>query len=255
MKLALLMVLALNVASQADPWEHHLTTDLTGSQVQFKDWSGGGEDALAWEYSLDGRSTLKTDSYAWSWRYRFDYGQSQQGDRGPRKTDDRLSVTTTYLRNTESWVRPYVSAGIRTQIDAGYRYGPKRQISDFWDPVRINEAAGIGRTFERNNLKIQTRAGASFRHVTQDGSTATDFGVESVADIVYDISETSTLTTQVKAFRGSGQPWVLRSENVLRVELTKRIVLKAKMTALKDERLTEDWQLKQSTQLGIGWSL
>tara|TARA_R110000751_G_scaffold120301_5_gene221050 strand:+ start:627 stop:1415 length:789 start_codon:yes stop_codon:yes gene_type:complete len=262
MKSVVLLVLALAVVAGAD-WSHDLTTDLTGSQVQMKDWSKGGEDSFSWEFDLTGVSVQKTPHHTWSWRYGIDYGQTQQGERGPRKTDDMLKVATAYRLNTGSWIKPYVSAGLRTQLTAGHRYSPKRRISDWFDPAYLNEAVGIGKGLTFGVAEVETRAGASFRHVlTRDfdnfsggSSMSTDFGLESVTELDYKVSDTAQLGSKVKFFKTSGRSWVIRTDTALRIQLTKMIVLRAELAAFRDERSSDDWQLKQSTEIGIGWKL
>jgi hypothetical protein len=262
MKRVVLLILALTVAAQAD-WSHKLTTDLTGSQVKMKDWSRGGEDSFSWEFDITGISIEKTPGHTWTWRYGLDYGQTQQGSRDPRKTDDLFKVATTYLINTDSWVKPYVSAGLRTQLTAGHRYAPQRRISDLWDPAYLNEAAGVGKGLTFGIAEVETRAGASFRHVlTRDfnnysggSSMSTDFGFESVTELDYKISDTAQMDSKVKFFKTSGRTWVIRTDTALRFQLTKLIVLRAELAAFRDERSSDDWQLKQSTEIGIGWKL
>ena len=58
----------------ATNWSHQLAGGVNLNQVALKDWSGGGEDALSWTLTLEGKSGLAKEGYDWSNSYKFAFG-------------------------------------------------------------------------------------------------------------------------------------------------------------------------------------
>ena len=47
---------APDTTKPAPPWTHTLVGSLLGNQTTFTDWKQGGEDAIAWNTLLEGKS-------------------------------------------------------------------------------------------------------------------------------------------------------------------------------------------------------
>ena len=72
-------------------WKHSLVSQLTLTQVSFTDWAQGGDNALAYTASIDGKEEQDLEKTNWSTTYHFAYGQASIGDKGTRKTPFQFS--------------------------------------------------------------------------------------------------------------------------------------------------------------------
>ena len=65
MKTLLAFFLMFPATAEAQPladtsnWKHTVTTGITATQVSYTDWAQGGENALAWTATLDGKSVYE----------------------------------------------------------------------------------------------------------------------------------------------------------------------------------------------------
>lgn len=88
----LLMVLVFQVRAQTPAlsswgWKNSVVSGLTVTQISFKDWAQGGEDALAWTIRLDGKLQLDDTTFSWGNSYKMSYGQAKIGSQDSRKTE------------------------------------------------------------------------------------------------------------------------------------------------------------------------
>jgi hypothetical protein len=150
------LVLALQVNAQtptpAPPppvwgWKHSVVSGLTLSQVSFKDWAQGGEDALAWTVRLDGRSQLDDTTFNWGNTYKMSYGMAKIGSADTRKTEDRIEFESVFIYKLGAEVNPYVAATLNTQFTEGVTIdaaGKTTPVSTFFDPAYLTQSAGFG---------------------------------------------------------------------------------------------------------------
>jgi len=237
-------------------WDHNLTIDVTGAQTQFHDWQAGGENSIAWQGRMKGKSRLIGDNIVWDWRYDFTYGQSKRGDGGIRKTKDEIHIETEITRKLGVWVNPFIAADVRTQVDNGYKYrdSGKTRISRLWDPGYTSGSIGGGREFRDGALAL--RAGASMRQAWKRGDDATQFGLEMVGRLKIPIAENTQFTNTMRAFRGKGQDvWTIRDEAMLRIQVAKFFTVTVSAQFLEDPKRFDGVQIRQSTAVGIGYSL
>ena len=57
-----------NAEQSADTshWKHIVVAGFTGTQVAYSDWVQGGENAIAWDAALDGKSIYVLPTYVWT---------------------------------------------------------------------------------------------------------------------------------------------------------------------------------------------
>jgi hypothetical protein len=99
------------------------------NQVALKDWSGGGEDALSWTLSVEGKSELTKERYDWSNAYKFAFGQTKLGDQGIRKTDDKIDLESILTYKMGTLINPYVGATLKSQFAKGFVYGDAGKVA------------------------------------------------------------------------------------------------------------------------------
>ena len=138
-------------------WKHSVVSGLTLTQVSFKDWAQGGEDALAWTMRLDGLSKLEDTSYVWGNTYKMSYGEAKLGSASMRKTEDRLEFESVFTYKLGTEVNPYVSA---TLIRAGqplYENSLRRPIA-VHPGDQVTVLVKNGAVTVRAQLQAQTQA-------------------------------------------------------------------------------------------------
>ena len=177
---ALALLLLPNAVQAEDPefegWKHRLVGTVTATQVSLKDWAGGGEDALAWNLNLEGKSQFKPTEQKFDWTntYKFAFGQTKLGDQGIRKTDDKIDLESVLTYMIDFFVDPYISATAKSQFAKGYEYTDpgKIAISQFFDPAYLTQSAGVG---YQPTPEIKTRLGVAVREIiTRDFNRFSD---------------------------------------------------------------------------------
>jgi opacity protein-like surface antigen len=111
---------APDTAKPAPPWTHKLVGSLLGNQVSFTDWKQGGEDAVAWNVLLDGKSVYDAGKNNWTTNYKLGFGQTRLNGNSTRKTDDRIEFESVYTRKLNLYVNPYAAVTFKTQFAPGY---------------------------------------------------------------------------------------------------------------------------------------
>jgi hypothetical protein len=135
------------------------------SSVVFGLWVQGGQNALAYTVTLDGKSDFDAEVTNWSNSYKFAFGQTRLGDQGLRKTDDKIDLQMVFTYKLGTHVNPYVSGTLKTQFAEGLKYdkeGRGTVVSRFFDPAYLTQAAGVG---YQPLPELKTRLGAAIREI------------------------------------------------------------------------------------------
>ena len=195
-------------------WKHNLVSGLTLTQVAFTDWAQGGENALSYTLSADGKSVDDQEPTNWTTTYKFAFGQTRLGSQGLRKTDDLIDLSTVLTFKLNTYINPYVAATFKTQFAKGYMYdatGVETEVSKFFDPAYLTQSAGLG---YQPIKEFRTRLGAGLREVITDQfnqyaddpatveveKTSVDGGLESVSNVDLPIDDNVLFTTQLELF-------------------------------------------------------
>ncbi len=274
--LCLAPALALAQQDTAKPpvygWTHSLVAALTATQVSYTDWSQGGENALAYGLTLDGKSVNDQQVINWSNDYKFAYGQTRLGDQGLRKTDDRIDISSVVTYKTGWVVNPYFAATLKTQFTRGYKYdatGTSTAVSDFFDPAYMTQTAGA--TYQPTP-EVKTRLGAGLREIlapkfaslyTDDPATTAvekskiEGGLESVTEVNWKIEENILFTSKLElfdAFKHLDQV-IVRNDNMLTMKISKYLVAIVDVQLINERAITPRTQVKQTLALGFTYTL
>ena len=130
-------------------------------QVGLSNWSGGGENSVAYGAEVNLYANKKQRSHTWFNSLQAGYGLVKIGDQGARKNNDVLIVTSQYGRFlSDKW---QLAAGLdfRTQFDDGFNYngasdGTDTLISTFMAPGYLSPY--IGATYKPNDAFSATIA-------------------------------------------------------------------------------------------------
>lgn len=274
----LFMLLAVSSTLLSQPetaastdWKHTLVSGLTITQVSYSDWSQGGENALAYTLSVDGRSVQDLTSTNWSNSYKLAYGQTRLGSKGLRKTDDKIELESVLTYKLGTAVNPYASATFKSQFDDGFKYddaaNTKVKTSAALDPMYLTQAVGIG---YQPVTQVKTRLGAAVREVSSknftyadDAATTTverskvEGGLESVTDVELKLEENTIFTSKLEMFApfNAIDVIVVRSDNTLSSKVNKYIVVVFNVQLINDRNMgTPRTQIKEGLALGLSYT-
>ncbi len=252
-------------------WAHTMVSGANLTQVSFKDWAQGGENALSYALYLNGNSALDEESLNWGNSYKFSFGQTRLGSQGIRKTDDEIYFESLLIYKLGVYVNPYVAATLRTQFAVGYTYdnaGNATSVSKFFDPGYLTQSAGVA---YQPVPEIKTRIGVGVREIitsqfnqyADDPTTSTvektkiDGGMEWVTEAAYAFAENMTLTSRVELF----DPFkhldrvYFRTDNLITAKVNKYIAASFGVQILNDVNVSPRTQIKQVMALGFTYTI
>jgi len=266
----------ISVAQTADstnhsPWTHTVVANLNLSEASYTNWTAGGENALAYEALLTGKSEDNPVSATWSNTYKFAFGQARLGDHGLRKTDDEMSMQSLFKYKLDSLVNPYFAATFISQFAPGYLYDSRdsaTQVSKFFDPAYFTES--IGALYQPSKI-FKTRLGAALREIItsqftqyaddpstpQIESTRVEAGLESVSELTWPIADNLLLSSKLELFAPLKHfdQIVTRSESGISAKITKLVVVNLNALILNDPTVTPRTQIKQTLSIGITYTI
>lgn len=254
-----------------EPWQHDVLGALALSQVALKDWSQGGENALAWTLSLDGKTVNDVPKSNWSTTYKFAFGQTKLGDQSVRKTDDKIDLETLFTYKLGVYVNPYVAATLKTQFAKGFQYGDdgsETAASKLFDPAYITQSSGFG---YEPIPQVKTRLGLALREIVtseftgfaDDPETAelektkVDGGLESVTEVAWKFAGNTLLTSKLELFTAFKQidEVAVRSDSTIATKVSKYITVKFNVQIIHDKTASEKTQVKETLTLGLSYTL
>ncbi len=254
-------------------WKHSLVSGLLLTQMSYTDWAQGGENALAYTVTIDGKSVRDIEMTNWSNTYKIAYGQTRLGSKGFRKTDDKLEFESVLTYKMGTHVNPYASATFKSQFADGFKYddvtGTKAKTSGGFDPMYLTQAVGIG---YQPVAQVKTRLGAAIREVFSssllkfaDNAATTptietskvEGGLESVTDAEWQFEENILFTTKLEMFAPFNKidVVIVRSNNTVVAKVSQHISVNLNVQLINDANITARTQVKQSLALGLTYTL
>ena len=265
----LLLLCASTALAQPNPdtsrWKHSVVAGLTATQVSYTDWAQGGENALAWTATLDGKSSLLPANYDWTTTYNFAYGNTKLGTQGIRKTDDKIDIASTLTYKVDVYVNPYIAATFKSQFSKGYTYdalGNATEISDFLDPGFLTQSAGAG---YQPIPEVKTRLGAALREIVTNKfvnysggeKTQVEGGLESVTEVDAKVDDNLFFKAKLELFSAFKKmdEVVVRSDNTLTAKVSKYLSTIINVQFIQERPITPRTQVKQTIALGFSYVL
>ncbi len=252
------------------PWKHSVVAGLTLTQVGFKDWAQGGENALSYTVSLDGKSTRDGELFRWINTYKFSFGQTRLGIQGLRKTDDKIDLESVVTYKLKGDISPYGAATLKSQFATGFKFdaaGNKTPVAKFFDPAYLTQSAGFS---YQPAPQIKTRFGAALREIltsvynsyADDPATVrvekiqVDGGFESVTNIEWQFDDNLLLTGKLELFSAFSNPdeLIIRSDNSLSAKVNKYVNVILNIQLINDQRVTPRTQVKETIGLGLSYT-
>lgn len=267
-----LLIAQTDSSTTPSDWKHTLVAGLTVTQVSYTDWSQGGENALAYTLSVDGKSVQDMEMTNWSNSYKFAFGQTRLGSKGLRKTDDKIELESVLAYKLGTLINPYASATFKSQFDDGFKYddatNTRIKTSSALDPMYLTQALGVR---YQPIAQVKTRLGAALREVLSDAfayaddatttptveTSRVEGGLESVTDVEVKIEENTLFTSKLEMFApfNNIDVVVLRSDNTISSKINKYIVVVLNVQLINDRNMgTARTQIKEGLALGISYT-
>lgn len=280
MKKAILLILALssaNAIAQTDSvkvppygWKNEMVAAVTLSQIAFTNWTAGGDNALAWALTADGKSVDEQEKTTWTNNYKFAFGQARLGDGNLRKTDDKIDLESILSYKMTQYVNPYAAVTFKSQFAKGFKYtnNIETPVSKFFDPAYITQSVGAG---IQATKEIKTRLGFALRETfanqfaaiyTDDPSTPgiekskVEGGIESVTDVDWKIADNILFTSKLELFA----PFKtidhidIRSDNKLTMAVNKYITANVAVQLLNIAPFPRT-QVKETIAIGFTYNV
>jgi hypothetical protein len=228
---------------------------LNLSEVSFKDWSGGGENSLAYSLWLQGSSALVEEKTLWTNSYRLAFGQSRLSDQGLRKTDDEIYAETFLIYKVGAIINPYAAATLRTQFAPGYSYdgGSATEISKFFDPGYVTQSAGVAYA----PLAGFTTRYANDVNSTSDKKVSVTGGLESVSELSLGIAENVSLVMRLELYDPfeSMDKVIVRNDDAIVAKINNYLTTVLTLNLLNDVHVTPRTQIKQALAVEVNYTL
>jgi hypothetical protein len=255
-------------AGFAEGWKATAVGSVSFSAASFSNWSQGGEDFLAWNFGVNGAFDRDAEHSTWKNGLKLEYGLVNQGDSGARKSADQVFAASVYTRKSGWKLDPFVSANLKTQIAQGKDYAvtPAVVISDFADPLQLQQAAGLAKTF---GAGWESRLGVSMQETMTDRypkfsddprtvkveKTRVQTGLESVSSYEGKPREGVAAKSKLRLFYSFNQTDQLDLDwaNDVAVSIVKNLSLNYSLQMLYDRDVLSKLQVKQF--MGVGLSL
>jgi len=256
-------------------WKPKATVGLTAAQTSYDNWVAGGENSLVWVLTFDNALNYTRDKHEFENKLKLAYGQTKQGGKEARKSEDKIELSSTYVYKIGIYVNPYVSMTLETQFSKGFEYKGDRRVkakSDFVDPLHLSQSAGVGfRPFRPKDL-VRIRIGVSVREdlANRYASIWTDDpktpkiekkkiqpGLESVTDMNITFGKDMAYSSRLKLFSAFEDIDQLDAkwENNITARVAKYINITLRVDILYDRDINPRAQWKQTLTIGLSYKL
>jgi hypothetical protein len=262
---------AVDAEAAPEGWEHTLVSGLTLTQVSLSNWQQGGEEAVAWTATLDGKSAFARPKLLWDSTYKLAFGQTKLGEQQVRKTEDKIDIESVLTLDQGLLVDPYVAATFKTQFADGYAYPEDAErvaMSAIFDPAYFTQSAGVG---YRPAEEVRTRLGVALRETVTDEfntyaddpdtpeveTSRTEGGLESVTDVEWQLRDNVRLSSKLEVFTAFADlsDLVIRDDTTVTVKVTEWVSIKLNVLVVREDRVVEKTQVKQTIAVGLNYDL
>lgn len=241
-------------------WMPSIVTGLNISQIAYKDWAKGGNDALTWTITGDFSLKRKTDILLFSTRLKAIYTRTKISDGQLQTADNEIYWEIVGALRLGWGVDPFFSNTVRTPITAGFNYKvtPEVQIVDFFDPGVVVQS--IGFTFDKMKI-VKTRLGIAaqetFTNLYPQWSKGKNFlfesGVEAVTDMDLKLDQNLEWKSTLRLFTRfeSLDVWDIRFDNAVIAKVNSWLNVNFSYIVLY-EKLYSPWtQTSEGLRIGI----
>lgn len=131
-------------------WTRNGIISTSFSRVQLSNWSGGGNNTVAFNTVFGYSASYKTEHTMWRTTIDAGYGLTKVGEQEFRKSDDKLNILSRLQHIATSTLNYSALFELRTQFTEGLAYDdggkPIERTSNFFAPANIILGLGMNYT-------------------------------------------------------------------------------------------------------------
>jgi|YelNatPaOPRAMG01_1025707.scaffolds.fasta_scaffold00123_13 hypothetical protein len=266
---------ATNAAAESDSppsssSKRSVVAALNVTQLQYKDWAAGGENALSYVAQVNADLELKKTRASWQFVGKFAFGQTKFGNGQLRNSTDQIDMDGTFSYRLSDAVNPFLGAGLRTQFATGYDYRkkPPQPRSAFRDPLYLNQTLGANLA---TGSGFRSRIGVGFQEtLTRRYTTYSDNPKTAKVErqkVEAGIQSTSTCRLKLgRALMYDGRLRLFSTfdhidevdvqwDNVVTAQVAKYVAVNLTVNVLYDKDVSLRTQLKQQLAIGLTYNL
>lgn len=260
-------------------WAVGLVGGAALTQASFDNWSGGGQNSLAYKLSVEGSAERILGRIRQTHTGQFAFGQSKIGGEQIRKIDDLLRYSAKLAYLTASPFTLTASFDGRTQVAEGFDYGSdpdaENRISAFFSPALLVESIGVGyepQPWLRTQLglaakqTIVTASDVRTRYsLAPDESIRAEAGLSAAAQFERELLENVVLNSELDIFQAVLKPTSegfednldpdVRLKNLLTMKINEYLNLTGELELFYDRDLSAELQVRQTLALGLAITL
>nr|WP_237708912.1 DUF3078 domain-containing protein [Gillisia marina] len=138
-------------------WSEKNSIGVNLSEVAFVNWNAGGNNSVSALFYGNFERKFKKELLLWKTSATIRYGLNAQDGRKVRKTDDEISLNSTYgyRKDSTSNFRYSAKFNFKTQFANGYRYPQRdKSISSFMAPGYVFLGVGAEYTAPNEDLTV-----------------------------------------------------------------------------------------------------
>ena len=141
-------------------------------------------------------------------------------------------------------------------------------VSSIFDPAYFTQSAGLG---YRPADEVRTRLGVALRETVTDAfnpyaddpdtadieTTRTEGGLESVTDVEWQLRDNVRLSSKLDIFTAfqNLSDLVIRDDTTVVVKVTEWVSIKLNVLIVREDRVVEKTQVKQTIAVGLNYDL
>ncbi len=251
-------------------WKNQIVGALNLTQVNFDNWTQGGENAFSWQVILDSKFVYEQKQYNWATTGKFSFGKTRLGDSNFRKSVDEIRLESVFAFKLGKYANPYLSATALTQFTAGFQYqdDTRTQVSNFLDPGYFTQSVGFGYAPAK---EFKMRLGFALKETvtrnfpvpyTDDPNTPeiektrTEAGMKFAGDLSRKLSQNILFTARLESFsnlKGIDEIDV-NWDNLFSARVSKLINVNFNFKLIYDKNVSKKRQIKQSLAIGLTYT-
>ena len=258
------------IANEQTKVKKRFVSSLNVSQVQYEDWAAGGENALSYVVTLDGRVERNNSHCNWDISGKFVFGQTKQQGTEIRNSVDRIESDVAMTYKLSNGINPFVGMGLDTQFTTGYDYRqkPKLAKSDFADPLYLNQSVGASYKY---GSKFSTRLGFAFKEtITQNHRIYSDnpktpdikewkkvkTGIQSQTRLSCKIGQNLSFESKLRCFSTFEHIDVVdvKWDHSWTAKVAKYVSVNLNILVIYDKDVTLQTQIKESLAIGLTYT-
>jgi len=243
---------------------------LNVTQLQYKDWAAGGQDALSYVAQLNANFDLKDTRLSWRFVGKFAFGQTKLDGESLRNSTDQIDMDLSMSYRFDKHFNPFIGATLRTQFATGYDYRkkPPEPRSAFRDPLYLTQTIGANLATERN---FRSRLGCGFketftrRYTRYSDNPKTpevekrkvETGIQSTSSWKVKLGKLLFYSGRLRMFSTFEHIDVVDViwDNVWSAQVAKYVAVNLTVNVLYDKDVTKRTQIKQSLAIGLTYNL